>query len=165
MKLRIQLFTVGILILSQFSCTRKDTTPPNILFVISDDQSYPHASAYGYKGISTPSFDRIAEQGILFTHAYAQAPGCSPSRASIITGLHIWQLEEAGSHAAGFDPKFKVFPDILEENGYVVGYTGKGWGPGDWKVRGRTRNPVGPEYNAYNKVSPEGISQTDYYNP
>ncbi len=146
-----------------FSCNRIKDTPPNILFIISDDQSFPHASAYGYEGIYTPSFDRIAQQGILFTNAHAQAPGCSPSRASILTGLHIWQLGEAGSHGAGFDPRYKVFPDILEENGYTVGYTGKGWGPGDWEVLGRSRNPVGPDYNKHSMISPEGTSRVDYY--
>ena len=56
---------------------------PNILFVISDDQSYPHASAYGYKAVNTPAFDRIAAEGVLFTNAYAASPGCSPSRAAL----------------------------------------------------------------------------------
>ncbi len=48
--------------------TQRDKRP-NILFVISDDQSYPHASAYGYKAINTPAFDRIAREGALFTNA------------------------------------------------------------------------------------------------
>ena len=39
---------------------------PNILVCISDDQSYPHASAYGYEAISTPAFDRVAKMGVLF---------------------------------------------------------------------------------------------------
>ena len=48
---------------------------PNILFVISDDQSYPHASAYGCKGISTPGFDRVAREGVLFHSAISGSPG------------------------------------------------------------------------------------------
>jgi uncharacterized sulfatase len=81
----------------------------------------------------------------------------------MLTGLHIWQLEEAGSHAAGFPEKFKPFPDILENAGYEIGYTGKGWSPGNWKATGRTRNPAGPEYNQLKCVSPDGMSFIDYY--
>ena len=44
---------------------------PNILFCISDDQSWPHASAYGFKAVNTPAFDRIAREGILFNNAFA----------------------------------------------------------------------------------------------
>ena len=116
---------IFFLILFNFSLINAQKKRPNILFAISDDQSYPHTSAYGFEAISTPAFDRVAQNGILFSQAYTQAPGCSPSRASMLTGLHIWQLEEAGSHAAGFPLKFKTYPDILEENGYEIGYTGK----------------------------------------
>ena len=157
------IFVLVLIIFLLLSCSKKDDVQPNILFIISDDQSYPHASAYGYLGIKTPNFDRVADQGILFTNAYAQAPGCSPSRASMLTGLHIWQLEEAGSHASGFPEKFKTFPDILEKSGYEIGYTGKGWAPGDWKGSERNRNPAGPEYNKLKCISPVGMSFIDYY--
>ena len=48
---------------------------PNILFAISDDQSYPHASAYGCRGIVTPGFDRVAREGVLFQTAISGSPG------------------------------------------------------------------------------------------
>ena len=67
---------------------------PNFIFAISDDQSYPHTSIYGSKYINTPAFDSVAKNGILFTNAYCAAPQCSPSRAAILTGRQIWQLEE-----------------------------------------------------------------------
>ncbi len=136
---------------------------PNILFVISDDQSFPHASAYGYKAVSTPNFDKVAKAGILFNNAYVASPGCSPSRAAILTGRNDWQIEEAGTHASSFPSKYKVYPEILEENGYKTGYTGKGWGPGDWKVSGRKNNPAGHEYNSIKYPNPpEGVSRYDY---
>ncbi|MFP6752059.1 MAG: sulfatase-like hydrolase/transferase, partial [Pirellulaceae bacterium] len=68
---------------------------PNILLAISDDQSFPHASIYGDKGVSTPAFDRIAREGLLFQNAFSSSPGCSPSRASLLTGRYTWQLEHA----------------------------------------------------------------------
>lgn len=136
---------------------------PNILFVISDDQSFPHASAYGSEFIETPAFDRVAEEGILFMNAFAPSPGCSPSRAAILTGRYPWQNEEAGTHASSFPQHLKVFPDLLEEAGYFVGYTGKGWGPGDWEVSGRDRNPAGPAYQMKSLDTPNpNISENDY---
>src|SRR5690554_5807780 len=114
---------------------------PNILFAIADDAS--HMSAYGHTFVHTPNFDRIAQEGVLFMNAFTTNPKCAPSRASILTGMHTWQLEEAGNHHGIFPSKFNVFPDILEASGYFVGYTGKGWGPGDWQLGGCKRNPAG----------------------
>lgn len=137
---------------------------PNILFVISDDQSYPFASAYGNQTVSTPNFDRVARQGFLFHNVFCAAPQCSPNRAAILTGKNIWQLEEAGTHASYFPRKFKVFTEQLEQSGYQLGYTGKPWGPGNWKDAGWERNPVGPEFNQnkFDEVPATGISNTDY---
>jgi len=136
---------------------------PNILLAISDDQSYPHASIYGDQGVSTPSFDRIAREGLLFHNAFSSSPGCSPSRASLLTGRYTWQLEHAGTHASSFSSQFACYPDLLEEVGYHVGYTGKPWGPGNWKAGGRTRNPAGPAFAGKTLERPaSGISNKDY---
>lgn len=137
--------------------------PPNILFCISDDQSWEHASAYGYKAISTPNFDRVADEGVLFLNAFAPSPGCSPTRASVLTGRHIWQIENAGTHASSFPKKYVSFPDLLEQSGYVIGGTGKLWGPGNFEISGRDRNPVGPDYTDLKLKPPyKGIKNWDY---
>lgn len=68
------------------SCAVGRDQRPNILFVITDDQSQPHASAYGCKFISTPGFDRIASRGVLFRNAFVSAPSCCPSRGSVLSG-------------------------------------------------------------------------------
>ncbi|MBE0537802.1 MAG: sulfatase-like hydrolase/transferase [Phycisphaerae bacterium] len=135
---------------------------PNILLAISDDQSWRHASAYGCKGIKTPAFDRVAKDGVLFSNAYAGSPGCSPSRAALLTGRNCWQIEHAGTHASEFPAKYACYPDLLEAAGYFVGYTGKGWGPGNWKVSGRTRNPAGDDFSKLKNKAPAGISDNDY---
>lgn len=136
---------------------------PNILIAISDDQSSPHTSATGFRAVRTPAFDRVAREGVLFRNAFAASPGCSPSRASLLTGRHPWQLEQAGTHASSFPTNYVVFPDLLEAAGYVVGYTGKGWAPGNWKVSGRQRNPAGPEFGRRTLTPPfKGISHNDY---
>ena len=141
----------------------QNMSPPNILIAISDDQSFPYASAYGSTTVSTPHFDRVAREGVLFTQAFVASPGCSPSRAALLTGRYPWQLEHAGTHASYFPTEYVVFPDLLEEAGYTVGFTGKGWGPGDWAQSGRTRNPAGPEFSDLQFDSTEtGIRPIDY---
>ena len=137
---------------------------PNILFVIADDQSFPYASIYGTQGVKTPAFDEVARNGILFYNAFAAAPQCSPSRAAILTGKNIWQLEEAGTHSSYFPKKFTVFTDLLENSGYTIGFTGKPWAPGNWEDAGWKRNPVGPEFNSKKLKPPtKYISNTDYF--
>jgi len=135
---------------------------PNILIAISDDQSYPHASAYGYQAIDTPAFDRVAKTGVLFTNAFTPAPGCSPMRSAFLTGRNIWQIEAAGTHASSFAKKYIGFQTQLERNGYHVGFTGKGWSPGNWQSSGRDRNPAGPAYSSIKIEAPQGIRNTDY---
>jgi len=103
---------------------------PNILFCLADDWSWPYASIAGDKVVKTPTFDRVARQGVLFTNAYVTAPSCTPSRGSILTGQWHWRLEEGGNLWSTLPAKFPVYPDLLERAGYHIGYTRKGWGPG-----------------------------------
>lgn len=152
-----KLLLLACLVQTCFSAER-----PNILFAISDDQSFPYASAYGDKSVFTPAFDRVAREGILFTNAITASPGCSPSRASILTGRFTWQNEHAGTHASLFSNKYSTYPDLLGKAGYHVGYTGKGWGPGNFKDGGFKQNPAGKNYSVNSKETPEGIRRTDY---
>ncbi|MEO1529819.1 MAG: sulfatase [Planctomycetota bacterium] len=133
---------------------------PNILIAVSDDQSFPHASAYGAAEIKTPGFDAVAKAGVLFHNAFTPAPGCSPMRAAFLTGREIWQNREAGTHASYFPRDLPVFTEQLEMAGYHVGMTGKGWGPG--RNKGWPHNPAGKAYSSIKTKSPPGISATDY---
>ena len=108
----------------------ENQTRPNILFCISDDQSYAHTGANGDPVVQTPAFDRIAREGLRFTHAFCDAPTCGPSRSAILTGQHIWRLEEAGNIHSTLPAKFATYTELLAKAGYAVGYTGKGWSPG-----------------------------------
>lgn len=136
---------------------------PNILFAIADDAS--HMNAYGHSFVNTPNFDWVAKTGALFRNAFTTNPKCAPSRASICTGMHTWQLEEACGHiVCTFSNKFAVFSEILEDANYFVGYTGKGWAPGHWKEGGRKYNPAGPCFNDKKLEPPEktNVSRIDY---
>lgn len=136
---------------------------PNILLAIDDDWGYGHAGAYGCKWVNTPAFDRVASEGVLFTNAFTSNPKCSPCRATILTGRNTWQLKEAVDHFSIFPNDFAVYPSQLEQAGYFVGCTGKGWGPGDYRSTGFEHNPAGREYNKYTLKPPtSGISGTDY---
>jgi len=134
------------------SCIKKDRQQraPNILFAISDDQGFPHASAYGAAFVETPGFDRIADEGLLFNKVYCAAPQCSPNRASILTGRYLWQNEEAGTHASLFPAHLRIFTDQFIEGGYDVGSTGKTWSPGqiDKVNRVKNKNLIGTYFNA-----------------
>lgn len=157
------LVSLGVLFSFRTTTSQTLVKRPNILFAIADDQSYPHTGAYGSKLFQTPAFDAIAREGVLFTNAFVGAPQCSPSRAALLTGRNIWQLEEAGTHSSYFPKKYPVFTDALEAAGYFRGYTGKPWGPGNWEDSGWKQNPVGPEYNQKKHSVPfTGINKTDY---
>lgn len=135
---------------------------PNILFCIADDAG--HMGAYGTPWLDTPAFDRIAGEGILFNNAFTCNAKSAPSRAAIITGRNSWQLEEACNHWAKFPLKFKSYVEALKDNGYSVGCTGKGWGPGVAKdANGINRELTGKPYNAKKLVPPtKQIANVDY---
>jgi len=137
---------------SLFAAETHKPNPPqrvNILFIISDDQSWLHTGVTGCKAVKTPNFDRVASQGVLFTHAFAGSPGCAPSRGTILSGQAFWRLREGAVQRSSFPGSIRVYPEILEAAGYHVGLQGKGWGPGT--VRGRKNNPAGKTYPSFEK--------------
>lgn len=137
---------------------------PNILFIVFDDASYQHFSANGCRWVKTPAFDRVAKEGIVFQNFYCNNAKSAPSRASMLTGLYSWQLKEAGNHIGFFPTDIKVFPEVLQENGYRIGFTGKPWGPGITQTAdGKERLLTGKAYHANTKTSPtNAISKEDY---
>lgn len=118
-----------VILLSSCSVKQKDVKRPNVLFAISDDQSFAHTSFAGCKFINTPAFDRVASEGVFFTNCIAGSPGCAPSRSSIVTGRYHWQNEQSGQHASSWLKKYVPFIDLLAANGYATGKTGKGVSP------------------------------------
>ncbi len=130
-------------------CKKEQSTPPNILFIFSDDHAIQSISAYGFKLNVTPNIDRIANEGVLFRHATVGNSICAPSRATILTGKH--------SHANGkrtnldtFDVYQQTFPRILQEANYQTALIGK------WHLKA---NPQGFDYW---DILP---GQGSYYNP
>lgn len=173
-----------LLVLSIFycsSCAPKQEpaldTRPNILFAISDDQSFGHTSFAGAKFVHTPAFDRVARSGVYFRNCLAGSPGCAPSRSSIVTGRYHWQNEQSGQHASGWLKKYVPFVDLLKANGYHTGLTQKGVGPFQYYQKDRiendsfrVENAAGKAYNLfkYEEGTPSderfasGIRNNDY---
>lgn len=165
-KIKYTYFIFLVLISLLFSCKQKEEKAPrpNILFAIADDASWKHFGAYGCDWVKTPAFDKVAENGILFTNAYTPNAKCAPSRSCILTGRNSWQLEEAANHFPNFPAKFKTYAEALGENGYWVGSIAKGWAPGNpGKINGEKRQLTGPKFDKYTTTPPaKEISNNDY---
>lgn len=155
---KMYLSAIGCLACASLFAAKKEK--PNVLFCIADDASRWTLGAYGCDFIETPAIDKLAANGAVFQNAYTENPKSSPSRATLVTGMHSWQLKDATNHYFHFPDEFKYYPHILMEKGYHVGYTGKGWGPG---THTSEHNPAGPVYNDI-KVKPpyKGINAVDY---
>ncbi len=121
---------------------------PNILFAFADDWGYPHAGAYGDATVETPTFDRLAREGALFTRAFVSSPSCTPSRGAVVAGQDFWRLGAAANLWSTFPDEVEVYPELLAERaGYAVGHTRKGWGPGE--IGNRSHNPAGPHFEDF----------------
>lgn len=158
------LSAVGILSNCSMNQPTQSKKKPNILFCIADDATWKHMSAYGSSFVNTPSFDRVAKEGLLFQNAYTPNAKCGPSRSIVLTGRNTWQLEEAANHLAYFPTKFKTLPEALSEQGYHVGFTGKGWAPGTaLNEDGSKRQLLVKAYNKKKTNPPtKWINKVDY---
>ncbi len=99
---------------------------PNVLFIIVDDLR-PELGCYGVEQIQSPSIDRIAQQGVVFTRAYCPQAICNPTRASLLTGrrpesLRVWNNE---THFRWNYPSIRTLPQIFKNQGYSTVSIGK----------------------------------------
>ena len=103
------------------------STHPNILLVLSDDQSVPFLGCYGDPVIRTPNVDAFAAQGVRFNRAYTSAPQCAPSRSSIMTGRPPVATDMT-RFSAPLDKEFVTFPELLRSGaGYYTGLCGRSY--------------------------------------
>ena len=110
---------------------------PNIVMAFADDWG-KYASAYARlepgginDHVSTPNFDQVADEGVLFTRAFVSAPSCTPCRSSLLSGQHFWRCDRASIlQGAIWDMSIPSYPLLLESSGYRIGHTYKVWSPG-----------------------------------
>lgn len=96
------------------------TEKPNVLWIVSEDNS-PLIGAYGDTFATTPNIDKLAAQGVLYTHAFATAPVCAPSRSTLITGMYPPSLGTENMRSTYPVPDFvKFYPKYLREAGYYT---------------------------------------------
>ncbi len=105
---------------------------PNVLLILTDNQSPSLIGAYGNREILTPNIDRLASQGTLFTRAFATSGVCSPARATLLTGLipsrngvHNGLPERFAVPGYSAIEEFRNLPQTLADAGYVTGLVGK----------------------------------------
>ena len=122
---------------------------PNIVLIYADDLGYGDVGAYGATQIKTPNMDRLASEGLRFTHGYASSATCSPSRYALLTGMYPWRNKNAkilsGTAPLLIDTAQMTLPKMLKEQGYHTGIVGK-WhlGLGDGHVDWNRQISPGP---------------------
>jgi len=106
-------------------------TKPNIILIVADDLGYGDLGCYGQRRIRTPRLDRMAAQGMRFTHFYSGAPVCAPSRAVLLTGLHTGHgtIDRNASPNLPLATNEHTFAEALTCQSYQTALIGK-WGLG-----------------------------------
>ncbi len=125
------------------------TGRPNILVLIGDDWSWPHAGALGDPVVKTPTFDRLVKEGVLFPYAFASSPSCTPSRFAIASGQSHWRLESGQNLGGSLPGEVPVYPELLQEAGYQLGFSRKGAQPSKHEHTGR--DPFGTRFESFAK--------------
>lgn len=151
--LTYRLLFVALLLAAAASAVGAAEQRPNIVFAFADDWGR-YASAYARLSpggindlVSTPNFDRVASQGVLFRNAYVNAPSCTPCRSSLLSGQYFFRTGRGAIlQGAVWDSSIPSYPLILAEAGYHIGHTYKVWSPGT-----PVNAPYGARKHAYNK--------------
>ena len=127
----------SLLLLSSLAVSHSAfSAQPNLIWIMADDLGYADLGCYGQNVITTPNIDRMAREGMRFTHFYAGATVCAPSRSVLMTGLHHGHTRVRGN-AGSTNPAAQALregdvtvPDVLKKAGYKTALIGK-WGLGD----------------------------------
>ncbi len=149
-------------------CQAQNSSKPNIIFILVDDLGSAELGSYGNKFNETPNIDKLASQGLKFNQAYAAAPVCSPTRASIMTGqyparVRITDFLPAKSTRFLDPAKYVTLNKPLQDVGYRTGLIGKWHLDTDFK-----NNPGGPDKHGFNEVigtETKYIADGDYFFP
>jgi arylsulfatase A len=126
--MKFMTFTLAGMMLNSANTKAVNPAKPNIIFILADDLGIGDVGCYGADHYKTPNIDKLANDGIRFSHAYT-APLCGPSRAMILTGRHLFRTGATNQDATGLmKPSVEtMLPTYLKNAGYVTASIGK-WG-------------------------------------
>ena len=126
---KISVLLFGLFIngsLTEISWGQDGEAPPNIVFVLTDDQGYGDLGRHGHPFLKTPHLDKLAEESVRFENFYV-SPSCSPTRAALLTGQH--EFRNGVTHTTGGREKLSLdavlLPEYLKKSGYRTGFVGK----------------------------------------
>ncbi|MCH6258488.1 sulfatase [Puniceicoccaceae bacterium K14] len=104
------------------SALTQEAERPNILWLVSEDNSVDWLGCYGNENAKTPHLDKLAREGFRYTKAYANAPVCAPSRSTWITGIHSISMGTHPMRSRHLIPHddIQYYPDLLRKNGYFT---------------------------------------------
>jgi len=129
--------TLLLLMLVQVGATWTNAADrPNLIWIMADDLGYGEIGCYGQKIIATPHLDRMASEGLRFTHFFAGATVCAPSRSVLMTGQHHGRTRVRGNAgkanpiSQALRPEDITVAKVLQQSGYRTALIGK-WGLGD----------------------------------
>jgi arylsulfatase A-like enzyme len=144
-------FIGGMLLYLALSATSAGAAQPNILFLMADDWSSPHAGVLGDPVVKTPTFDRVAREGVLFQSAFVSAPSCTPSRLAVATGQWHWRLHDGANLGGSLREGVPTYSEMLQAAGYQIGFARKGAEPSAHKYT--HRDPFGPRFKTFEEFS------------
>ncbi len=125
----LRLLILALLVLQPVSAR------PNILVILTDDHRYDAMGFLGHPFLKTPNLDRLAAEGVHFKNAYVTTSLCSPSRASILTGLYAHNHRVVDNYNP-VSESLTFFPELLQKSGYQTAFIGK-WHMGDSEEKQR----------------------------
>jgi uncharacterized sulfatase len=118
------LLTASVLVVNAEKKTNSIVEPVNIVLFVADDLGAADIGPYGNRIIRTPNLDKLADESLLFLNAFAGSPTCSPSRASMLTGMYPFRNGAHANHQ-GIKEELKTLPVYLQQADYSVGFAGK----------------------------------------
>lgn len=133
-----RLSTFMILAIFVLSRVALATEKMNLLIISTDEHHFSTLGCYGGRIVGTPNIDWLAENGALCTSFYATTPVCSPSRASLVSGLYP-QKTPVTTNNIPLDDSIVTFAEILRRQGYATGYAGK------WHLDGNGKPQWAPQ--------------------
>ncbi|MEQ9217822.1 MAG: sulfatase-like hydrolase/transferase [Cyclobacteriaceae bacterium] len=167
------IFAVPLAVILTYCTPSKPPTPPNILFIYTDDQADWGLGRSGNAQIHTPNLDRLASEGAYLPNSFVTTPVCSPARVSLVTSQYASEhnvldfIPQIGHRLynpeveIGLSPESITFPEVLKDSGYRTGLVGK-WHVGIWTEEGSKKyHPTNHGYDYFMGLNGGGTTPVD----